>query len=366
MFPIMGFDVADAQHDIVHVDAGTGADGDDGSTYALAKLTIAGALAVVPDGGTIIIWPGTYAENVDLDTAGKAVNLVGTNPYACKIDNSANGDNDEAVTMENGCGLYNLWLEGGDGKNAIVGTTKKMCRISNCWIQSNEAVDNTCHGIQLGGTGWLVENCYISALSRGVNVVGGNGCIFKGCFISVVNTGGGSQLTDHYCVNTNGGVQFIDCHFKLDQGTGEITDARDYYVAKCSGFASFTRCSMEGSVVVTGTSNGNYAVLFNSAEDGPVLLKDCILAEDFAAVGATEYDILDDNAACVTVTRGTRVAVNSITGTLDRLTDADGKVHASDLDRVGGETPESHNTAVPANATAGSINALVRTAASNR
>ena len=36
-----------------------------------AKLTISSAVSACPDGGIIIVWPGDYAETVDIKTAAK-------------------------------------------------------------------------------------------------------------------------------------------------------------------------------------------------------------------------------------------------------------------------------------------------------
>jgi hypothetical protein len=67
----------------VYVDAGTGNDGNDGLTPATAKATIQAGVTLVAVGGTVVVAPGTYVENVTINkdlllqsTGGRAVTTI--------------------------------------------------------------------------------------------------------------------------------------------------------------------------------------------------------------------------------------------------------------------------------------------------
>jgi len=76
----------------IHVDDANGNDGNDGKSFANAKKTISSAVTAVPDGGTIIVWPGTYNEKVDIAAAAKSITLVGTNRYKTIISSCCGKD----------------------------------------------------------------------------------------------------------------------------------------------------------------------------------------------------------------------------------------------------------------------------------
>jgi len=71
-----------------------------------AKLTIGAAVSAASDGDTIIIWPGTYEESIDIGS--KALNITGTHRSICKIA-PATGT---ALTVGSNTTIKNLNLEG--------------------------------------------------------------------------------------------------------------------------------------------------------------------------------------------------------------------------------------------------------------
>ncbi len=68
-----------------------------------AKLTIGAAVAAASSGDTIIIWPGTYTEQVDLDGANKSLILIGTNRDLCIITYAG-----DVVHIETNTQIHNL------------------------------------------------------------------------------------------------------------------------------------------------------------------------------------------------------------------------------------------------------------------
>lgn len=70
---------------IIYVDANTGDDSDDGSTPALAKLTIQAAINIATSGDRIIVAAGTYAESLTID---ENVSLEGPNVSIAGDDGS--------------------------------------------------------------------------------------------------------------------------------------------------------------------------------------------------------------------------------------------------------------------------------------
>ncbi len=137
-----------------------------------SKLTIGSALSACPDGGTIVIWPGEYAEQVDIDSASKSIRLVGTHRYKCMISQSSAGD---VVTGYDQCVFENLSIiQTGTGKALVVddetkvvgcdvissgidglyGCSKKRVKIKNCYVFSSY------DSVYLGNEG-LIEDSLI-------------------------------------------------------------------------------------------------------------------------------------------------------------------------------------------------------------
>ncbi|MCJ7777102.1 MAG: hypothetical protein MUP16_02160 [Sedimentisphaerales bacterium] len=140
-----------------------------------AKLTIGAAVNAATNGDTIIIWPGTYDEALDLDAANKSLVLIGTNREKCIIHNSTGGGN--GIKLEDGCELYNLslWSGTGNGASGIVAQSKSNITIDTVYAKSNSVTDST-DGAQFNSTKDLVvrnsiftgpyDGCVISSAER--------------------------------------------------------------------------------------------------------------------------------------------------------------------------------------------------------
>ncbi|KPJ66958.1 MAG: hypothetical protein AMJ43_06445 [Coxiella sp. DG_40] len=121
-----------------------------------SKLTIASAVSAASDGDNIIIWPGTYTEQVDLLTATKAINLIGTNREKCIISqNTAN----PAVKLYAGSTMRNLRVTQAGAGMVVNGDSQDNCQVINCSIVGGDSA---------------IDGLYLSGAKR---------CIIKGCYI---------------------------------------------------------------------------------------------------------------------------------------------------------------------------------------
>ena len=106
---------------------------------AEAKLTIAATVATASAGDTIVIWPGTYGENLDL-SSDDGISLIGAvGQRSAKIIKSHNGN---LIVLGDKCRLENLHIENsyGDGSKALYNVTAADGGyfIKNCYIYGYE------------------------------------------------------------------------------------------------------------------------------------------------------------------------------------------------------------------------------------
>lgn len=123
-----------------------------------SKLTISSAVSAASDGDTIVIWPGTYAEQVDLQAAVKAVNLVGVQREKCIISQNTV---DPAVLLYAGSRMENLRVEQSGSGMVVNGSQQDNCRVINCGIVGGDAAID---GLYFSGADKIVvKDCYIKA-----------------------------------------------------------------------------------------------------------------------------------------------------------------------------------------------------------
>lgn len=351
---------------VIHVGNG-GSNANDGTTYALRKALFSdgggdGALTAVPNGGSIVMWPGTIDDEADIATAAKNITIIGTNPYNCKIASTAG----TAMTLNNGCQVANIWLQGHTSGRGLFVSGRDFCRVNNCILESTDIAGLSSHAALTSGEAFILENCWLIGKSRGLSANTGNGIVIKGCLINV-----GTDATDD---STNqgliiaAGTTIMDTTIIMNKSGASAND-KEITVVTANGYCTLTRCNISITGTLSGATTGNtYAAVVNSAEDGPVILDTCTISNTMTVASGTVFDIMDDNAVCRTIVRNTPYDANkiSITGILNNLTDENGKVHASDVDNVGGNTPESLDDAIPNSPTPNSVNALVKRAANRR
>ncbi len=143
--------------------AKTGNDGNGGHSPDDAYLTIGQAVTDGADGDKIIIYPGTYDEKIDLDTANKGMELEGISRRGTRIVPSTTG---VGITLENNSTVRNLTVVSTADDNAvgISASTKDDILVENCYISG--AYD----GIALSGERHMIRGCYVRGTYDGVNI----------------------------------------------------------------------------------------------------------------------------------------------------------------------------------------------------
>ena len=147
---------------VIHVSkSGNDANGGIAQQYPVsfandAKLTIGSAVSACPDGGMIIVWPGDYAETVDIKTAAKKITLLGTSYRGSRIV-PASG---KGVIGYAGLHLENISVEVQDDTSMAVDcASQDDCSFRRCFIHS-KGID----GLYLTqADNAVIEDCYVFA-----------------------------------------------------------------------------------------------------------------------------------------------------------------------------------------------------------
>jgi len=252
----------------IHVDDANGNDTNDGKSFANAKKTIAGAngaLNAVPNGGIIIIWPGTYTEKVDIATAAKQISIVGTNRYKCKITQSAN----DTIVLNEGCTLQNLTIEQTGNGKAVDGTSRHNCKFIDCSIfstgidalycvharniQVQRCYIKSAYDTLLVGDRYILENCILvtTGLYTGTGraVALGSSPQYRGVVRNSIlvaqpsfeNDGPGASLyqteRNLYCIYEGGKVSIRNCILVVEGYKYPFANANSY--AKGNSFCIY-------------------------------------------------------------------------------------------------------------------------------
>jgi hypothetical protein len=121
---------------VIHVSK-LGSDSNSGiaSGYPLSlpddsKLTIEAAVTACPDGGTVVFWPGDYAETVTV--SGKSINVIGTHRTKCRIV-PATGT---GISFDSGGSLQNCYVYSANNY-AVQATGNNTITVCNCYIVSD-------------------------------------------------------------------------------------------------------------------------------------------------------------------------------------------------------------------------------------
>jgi len=259
-----------------------------------SKLTIGSALSAAASGDTIIIWPGDYAETVNLDTANKTLTIIGTDRYKSKIV-PASGN---ALVLENGCTLLNLNIEAleattdiyavnADGKTDILidgcimyGRTDGLLMTDSFnYIVKNSRIKGKYDGVNVhAALGFVFDNCVLitdgtygtTTNSRSI-FGGGRGC-FNNCSIiarridTTANNLGG--CIDHAFAAAN--MTFNNCLFDVDGGANQSGEAYGVKTTHASTMIIFQGCSF--STVSASAGTGPFD-LYNTT--GTIVVNGC-------------------------------------------------------------------------------------------
>jgi len=180
------------------------------------------------DGDTVLVWPGTYYENVVFN--GKNINLAslmlttGNNTYqhSTIIDGNMDDacisivDNETTVlvfgfTIQNGSdtlGQYN-WSCNGGGIRIGNETTSISATISDCVVKNNRAQKGYGGGLYISNSNVKVLNCKI-ANNSSRRSGGGINCISSSLFLS------NSQIINNYANESGGGMAFCCSQIQMD------------------------------------------------------------------------------------------------------------------------------------------------------
>ncbi len=280
---------------VIHVSkSGNDANGGVAQQYPVSlandsKLTIGSALSACPDGGTIVIWPGEYAEQVDVASAAKSIRLVGVHRYKCMITQSGSTDTvvgykrcvfenlsvtqtgmGKALTVSDETTIVNCDVIS-SGIDGLYGSGADRVKVKNCYVFSSY------DSLYLGNEG-LVEDslivtdgCYSgSGVARAVctGSAGDNVIVRNSILIAQPSYGKktmpGAELyesdRDLYCIKTAGTVVLDNCVLiasgykpggahadSYAAGDSHCVDAVQRLVANNCSFFSWTDANQAGT-----------------------------------------------------------------------------------------------------------------------
>lgn len=304
---------------VQHVDGTGGDDANSGKTFALAVETIGQAVTNVPNGGIIIIYPGTYAEFVDLNTANKDVVLAGLDPGQCIIQPAADSDGIKVNLVGatdgypdlGGTIIQNLTVKTtGTGHKSVDAAGARFLQVINCRI---EAHDDSMDALYIPASYCKIERCYIygtyDVLYMSDGVV--KDCIIIGDGLSSnasahtygIKCGGGGFATQ---LRSKGGVLIENTKIIMNptifegapaKVTADYAVTQDYTGIANTGPLRLVNCEIQVKSVDAedGTSTGD-AIAVKSSQ-GLLLVNNCdIYAEaNNAVASATAIDCDDMN-----------------------------------------------------------------------
>ncbi len=250
-----------------------GSDGNDGSTYALRKLTIdAGEGLLTSVGDTLRIAPGTYRENVVLDNSGSSGNpitIVGDITGALTdgvggLIRITGSDNDETPTRAN-C------FDGSTARNfrtfrnlRMDSTTAEVMEnnggsdwiVEDCALQNDrDATKELIRGLTATQTGWIIRRCVFIGGLHQIHLSHSSGTADMGIVIEnclLINSG-----ADGIRIDNLGDVDIdnitimgafddgIDLVISVGTGAGQTVQVHNSIIHGCDG------AGMESDAVAT-------------------------------------------------------------------------------------------------------------------
>lgn len=251
-------------------------DGNDsagGHTRSSALLTIGQAVTNASSGDMIVIWPGTYTENIDLVTATKSLHLKGFDRGTCIITRSTAGD---VINLYNNCGLENLTIT-----TDVIGTCQAVqidsvygCRIANCDISST-ATTGSVDGLYITDSSYVtVKDCNIFSSWDALYVRSSWGVRIDNCVI--ISNGESASGTSKalYGAPKTGTIKdqviLTNCTLIADI---TASNANDAHAAQCGRGFILNNCSLfaRTSGSATGNTYGVYSEKYLTVYGSPII-----------------------------------------------------------------------------------------------
>lgn len=169
-----------------------------------AKLTIGAAVLAASSGDTIVIWPGTYAENVDASS--KSLNIVGTNRDLCKI---AVASGSYALSLGGNASVSNLSCINTDpsGQGIIFSSDGSL-------VMSFVVASGPGDGLNSHATNIILKNCDFYSTYDAVNFNSADKILCSSCRFILT----GSNTLMRAAASVAGGV-FSNCVFYISGGS---------------------------------------------------------------------------------------------------------------------------------------------------
>lgn len=311
-----------------------GSDSNDGSTWALRKLTIDAAVSLATTAGDIVyVGAGTYRETVTLNASGSSgspITLFGdvTGEYTDGIggeivitgsDDDADGDRTNVIAGSSRTywTFRNITFEAGTG--TVIESLGANCSMYDCRVDASDSA-NKRYGAAFGtsaiivgcefingdaaalgvGTGSRVERCYFEGAAWGVessgNTVKVYNCWFNYCQFGFVHFGGGltgAQRCEFYSnvfSNTTGTVAFCSGSDGSTLADGNVQGPGASYsgITATNNTTNLRRCTLRGTLFRRLSGRGPLigGVGAHSTEEDPAGAPDGIGADD---VGPIRY-----------------------------------------------------------------------------
>jgi len=273
-------------------------------TISVVVSDVNAAISTASDGDTILIYPGTYEEQVDLNSVDLSITLSGTDRDNCIIQFGGS-----TITSDDNCKFTNLSMisldsvKNGGTSSGFDAVNKFNIIIDNCYIKGNlvdvggsdspQLINNDVivmknviceapHDLAfVGNKNFLFEECIFrstggftgigSCTSLGLTNLGTNlsSGIINRCQMEVIRTTVDS--TNAEALNAIGSFIFNDCIFKVK---GNVLATGQYTGVKISPDAKGNKSIFNGCVIcVDGPDSSLY--ISPSTGDNTAIFTDC-------------------------------------------------------------------------------------------
>lgn len=127
--------------------------------------TIQEAINVVDDGGTVLVRPGLYPENIDL--LGKPISLIGLDPQSAELPVISGNDAGPIVSFVNGedpnCTMIGFAITAGSALDtAAIVCTESSPIVANCLIVGNRILDESSAVVRCRDSQAAFVNCTVA------------------------------------------------------------------------------------------------------------------------------------------------------------------------------------------------------------